>query len=97
MEHITPCYLRDVAAGREAATIAYEADVVTVVLASKPCAGDMWDELHQTLTDFEFLEAKCTHVAVTTEGSGATERKVYGGVYELQEDYRKALEVMPAP
>lgn len=59
-------------------------------------AGDMWEELHATLTDFDFLEAKCTHVAVTTEGSGADARKVYGGVYELQEDYRLALEHLPA-
>ncbi len=58
-------------------------------------AGDMWEELYQILTDFEFLEAKCTHVAVTTEGSGDVSRKVYGGVYELQEDYRRALEVYP--
>lgn len=58
-------------------------------------AGDMWDELYATLTDFDFLEAKCTHVAVTTEGSGADERRVYGGVYELQEDYRLALEHFP--
>jgi hypothetical protein len=56
----------------------------------------MWDELYTTLTDFDFLEAKCTHVAVTTEGSGSTARKVYGGVYELQEDYRVALAHMPA-
>ncbi|MGQ0701897.1 MAG: hypothetical protein ACT4PM_02040 [Gemmatimonadales bacterium] len=58
-------------------------------------AGDLWEELYQTLTDFEFLEAKCTHVAVTEEGSGDQVRKVYGGVYELQEDYRRALEVFP--
>jgi hypothetical protein len=59
-------------------------------------AGDMWDELYATLTDFDFLEAKCTHVAVTTEGTGDRARKVYGGVYELQEDYRLALEHFPA-
>jgi hypothetical protein len=59
-------------------------------------AGDMWDELYQTLTDFEFLEAKCTYVAVSEEGTGTETRKVYGGVYELQEDYRRALEVFPA-
>jgi hypothetical protein len=59
-------------------------------------AGALWDELYATLTDFEFLEAKCTHVAVVTEGSGDSARKVYGGVYELQEDYRRALEHFPA-
>lgn len=59
-------------------------------------AGDMWEELYQTLTDFDFLEAKCTHIAVTNDGSGDEPRKVYGGVYELQEDYRRALEAFPA-
>ena len=58
--------------------------------------GQMWDELYGTLTDFEFLEAKCTHVAVVTSGRGENARTVYGGVYELQEDYRLALEHFPA-
>jgi hypothetical protein len=58
-------------------------------------ADEMWEKLYETLTDFDFLEAKCTWVAVTTQGSGDDERKVYGGVYELQEDYRRALEVFP--
>lgn len=57
---------------------------------------EMWGKLYRTLTDFDFLEAKCTHVAVTTARSDGHERKVYGGVYELQEDYRRALEVFPA-
>jgi hypothetical protein len=56
---------------------------------------EMWKKLFRTLTDFDFLEAKCTHVAVTTARSDGQERKVYGGVYELQEDYRRALEVFP--
>jgi Domain of unknown function (DUF4062)/NACHT domain len=51
-----------------------------------------WDAVHATLTDFDFLEAKCTHVAVVTSGKGDNERTIYGGVYELQEDYRRALE-----
>jgi len=51
-----------------------------------------WDQIHETLTDFDFLEAKCTHVAVVTYGKGADARTIYGGVYELQEDYRRALE-----
>lgn len=57
--------------------------------------AEMWDDLYRTLTDFEFLEAKCTHAAVTTEGTGEAARKVYGGVYELQEDYRRALTSFP--
>lgn len=55
--------------------------------------GELWDETYSTLTDFGFLEAKCTHVAVEEESSG--KNKVYGGVYELIEDYRRALDVWP--
>jgi hypothetical protein len=58
--------------------------------------GEKWDELHATLTDFDFLEAKCTHVAVITSGKGDSAKTIYGGVYELQEDYRRALEKFPA-
>jgi hypothetical protein len=58
--------------------------------------GEKWDELHATLTDFDFLEAKCTHVGVVTSGKGAETRTVYAGVYELQEDYRRALERFPS-
>jgi hypothetical protein len=57
--------------------------------------GERWDDLYATLTDFDFLEAKCTHVAVVTTGTGDKARTVYGGVYELQEDYRRALEELP--
>jgi NACHT domain- and WD repeat-containing protein len=58
--------------------------------------GEQWDALHETLTDFDFLEAKCTHVAVITSGKGDDAKTIYGGVYELQEDYRRALEKFPA-
>jgi hypothetical protein len=58
--------------------------------------AEQWDALYETLTDFDFLEAKCTHVAVTEQGSGDQRRTLYGGVYELQEDFRFALERMPA-
>jgi hypothetical protein len=57
--------------------------------------GERWDELHATLTDFDFLEAKLTHVAVITSGKGDDTKTIYGGVYELQEDYRRALERFP--
>jgi hypothetical protein len=57
--------------------------------------GEQWDAVYETLTDFEFLEAKCTHISVTTMGSGEEARKVYGGVYELLEDYRRTLENYP--
>ncbi|MEK6409089.1 MAG: AAA family ATPase [Acidobacteriota bacterium] len=58
--------------------------------------GEKWDELHATLTDFDFLEAKCTHVSVITPGKGEDAKTIYGGVYELQEDYRRALDKFPA-
>ncbi len=58
--------------------------------------GQLWEGVYKTLTDLGFLEAKCTHVAVTTSGAGPEAREIYGGVYELQEDYRRALEKMPA-
>ena len=58
--------------------------------------AEMWQEVYDTLTDFAFLEAKCTHVAVARAGDGDNARTVYGGVYELLEDYRRALERFPA-
>jgi hypothetical protein len=48
------------------------------------------------LTDLGFLEAKCTYVGQVEIGAGEEKHMVYGGVYELQEDYRRALEVFPA-
>lgn len=56
----------------------------------------VWDALENILTDLAFLEAKCTYVAVRETGDGEEKRRVYGGVYELQEDYRHALEVFPS-
>ena len=51
----------------------------------------MWRELRETMTrDFEFLEAKC-RAAPSTSATG--DRITYGGVYELQEDFRRALAV----
>ncbi len=58
--------------------------------------GQMWDELYGALTDLGFLEEKCTHVAAVTSGEGDEKRTVYNGVFELQEDYRRALEAWPA-
>lgn len=58
--------------------------------------AEQWDKLYATLTDFDFLEAKCTHAAVTEQRVGGEVTKIYGGVYELQEDYRRALERFPA-
>jgi len=53
--------------------------------------AEQWGEVRITLMDFHFLEAKCSHVGVGTQGTGDYTRTVYGGVYELLEDYRRAL------
>ncbi len=58
-------------------------------------SGQLWEEIYETLTDFEFLEAKCTYSSVTAVGQGEEARNVYGGVYELMEDYRTALDKFP--
>jgi hypothetical protein len=58
--------------------------------------AELWQDVYGTLTDFAFLEAKITFVGATTRGAGAEATTVYGGVYELLEDYRRALERMPA-
>lgn len=58
--------------------------------------AQMWDDVHAVLTDLGFLEAKCTHVAVQEVRDGEEKRRVYGGVYELQDDYRLALDRLPA-
>ncbi len=57
--------------------------------------GQMWEQAYTTLTDFPFLEAKCTHVAAATLGGGDGARKIYGGAYELQEDYGRAIDTWP--
>jgi len=56
----------------------------------------MWDELCAVLTDVVFLEEKCTHVAIQTVIDGSVARRLHGGVYELQRDYARALEKLPA-
>ena len=52
--------------------------------------GDMWDELFDTLTDFEFLERKAADYDVVEVGP----TKTYRGVFSLQEDYALALRRM---
>ncbi len=58
--------------------------------------AELWKDVYNTLTDFAFLEAKITLVGATTKGRGAEAATVYGGIYELLEDYRRALERFPA-
>jgi NACHT domain- and WD repeat-containing protein len=55
--------------------------------------GELWDELLQTLTDFEFLERKAADYGAATGAEG--EPKTYTGVFSLGEDFALALEKMP--
>ena len=59
--------------------------------------AEMWDELFVTLTDFRFLENKAERVNVTElKGTKGGPVRVYGGVFDLQEDYNRALAEFPA-
>jgi hypothetical protein len=51
---------------------------------------ERWEDLYQTLTDFDFLEVKASKVGVQERGG----EKVYGGVYLLQDDFDLALRAM---
>jgi hypothetical protein len=56
-----------------------------------------WEEVFETLIDFEFLEHKAAEVGVErsevdSDGKGEV---VYTGVLQLQEDYDRALRKMP--
>ena len=64
-------------------------------LAYQQTHGKLWNALYETLTDFNFLEAKCTYSSVNVAGKGEEARKIYGGVYDLLEDYRLALDIFP--
>jgi hypothetical protein len=58
--------------------------------------GEQWERLYETLTDFEFLEAKCTYSGIIHAPEGENGNKLYSGVYELIEDYQRALSVFPS-
>jgi len=58
--------------------------------------GEQWERLYETLTDFEFLEAKCTYSGIIHAPEGENGKKLYSGVYELIEDYQRALVVFPS-
>ncbi|GAG17207.1 unnamed protein product, partial [marine sediment metagenome] len=59
--------------------------------------GEMWNDLHATLTDFRFLERKSAELGVleSTDAKGNVTR-TYTGVFLLQDDFRLALEKWPA-
>lgn len=58
--------------------------------------AELWDALTDTLTDFSFLEAKCTRVGRLEVGEkGGTRGTLYTGPYMLQDDYTTALAAFP--
>ena len=58
--------------------------------------AETFEEVFQTLTDFQFLEHKAAEVGVLvrTDEKG-NPANTYTGVLQLQEDYERALQVMP--
>lgn len=65
-------------------------------LAYQQAHAGLWDELYATLTDFRFLQAKATWVAVDT-ATDDQERlvRLHSGVYALQDDFDLALQLWP--
>jgi hypothetical protein len=58
--------------------------------------AERWDELHATLTDFNFLEQKaCRVAAVSIKDPAGKESIIYNGVLSLIGDFEKALAVFP--
>jgi hypothetical protein len=58
--------------------------------------AELYEEVFQTLTNFQFLEHKAAEVGVLvrTDEKG-NPANTYTGVLQLQEDYERALQVMP--
>jgi hypothetical protein len=55
-----------------------------------------WQEVHDTLTDFIFLERKAADVGVVEQAdAGGKTAKTYTGVFLLQDDFERALARMP--
>ena len=54
-----------------------------------------WQELHDTLTDFRFLEHKADEVGVEVSGGDGEGETVYSGVFHLQQDFDPALRKIP--
>ncbi len=57
--------------------------------------AERWDDVHDTLTDFTFLEQKVQHVAATTVDHDGEKTTIYRGVFALQDDFDWALTHMP--
>jgi hypothetical protein len=58
--------------------------------------GELWNDLFNTLTDFNFLEKKAMHAGVieSTDAQGSTVN-TYTGIYQIRDDYALALKGMP--
>jgi hypothetical protein len=54
-----------------------------------------WQEIHDTLTDFHFLEHKAAEVGVEVPGGDGEGETVYSGVFHLQQDFDHALGKIP--
>jgi hypothetical protein len=55
-----------------------------------------YDEVFKTLTDFKFLEQKAEEVGVLVRNDEQGKQvNTYTGVLQLQEDYERALQIMP--
>ena len=58
--------------------------------------AELYEEVFQTLTDFKFLEHKAAEVGVLVRTNEiGNPANTYTGVLQLQEDYERALQVMP--
>jgi len=55
-----------------------------------------WDDVYETLTDFSFLEQKAARVGIVERtGAGGETETLYTGVFQLQDDFDRALQIMP--
>jgi NACHT domain- and WD repeat-containing protein len=54
-----------------------------------------WEDLFETLTDFDFLEAKASRVGVQEHWSEEGQKVLHAGVHLLQDDLDLALRAMP--
>jgi hypothetical protein len=54
-----------------------------------------WDDVHDTLTDFRFLEHKAAEVGVEAPGGDGQGETVYTGVFQLQQDFDHVLQRIP--
>jgi hypothetical protein len=57
--------------------------------------GELWDELFDGLTSFDFLERKAADLGVVkTRDADGKEITTYTGIYLIRDDFELALQVM---